>query len=85
MANVIIRKVDLTLAYQALTPERTVGTFTIISPGTSNNIRLLTDDLSGEVSLGRGDKFTLERIDLSQIIARGDSGDFLIIIGATVR
>jgi hypothetical protein len=86
VSNLIIRKIDLSPTFQPLTASRTIGSFTFIVPGTSSgNVRILSDDNSTEVPLSRNDQFTLERVDLNRMIAKGDLGDSLIVIGATAK
>ncbi len=82
MSTPIIRKVNLGIAFQPLASERTVGTFTIRNPSAGNAV-LLSDDGSTELALDRGQQFTLEGVDLSEIRAKGGLGDFLMVIGAT--
>jgi len=82
MNTPIIRKITLGAVFQPLTSQPTVGTFTIRNPSAGNAV-LLSDDGSTELALDRGQEFTLEGVDLSEIRAKGGLGDFLIVIGAT--
>jgi len=86
VSNLIIRKIDLSPTFQPLTPARTIGSFAFLVPNASSgNVRLLSDDNTTEVPLSRNDQFTLERVDLNRMIAKGDLGDSIIVIGATAK
>lgn len=85
MANVIIRRVNLTNIFQPLSSQRLVGNFTIRASGSSDSIALQTDNGLGEVPIGRSESFTLKRVNLQDIQAKGSIGDFFTIIGATAK
>lgn len=85
MANVIIRKIFLTGSFQPLTSERLVGNFMFRASANSSAIALQTDDASDEVPIARSETFTLERVNLQDIRAKGALGDYLIVIGATAK
>ncbi len=81
MNNVIIRKITLGLTFQPIASARTVGNFTLRSAG--NAVILLSDDGVTEVPVSKNQQFTLNGIDLAEILAKGASGDSLTVIGAT--
>lgn len=83
MNTPIIRRINLPVTFQPLVSERVVGTFTIRNPSADNAV-LLCDDGVTELPMDRGQQFTLEGVDLSQIQAKSNGlGDFLMVTGAT--
>ena len=62
MNTPIIRKINLSGAFQPLAAERTVGTFTIRNPSADNAV-LLCDDGVTELPMDRSQQFTLEGVD----------------------
>jgi len=78
----IIRKINMSGLFMPLAAQRTVGSFTIRNPS-STTCSLLCDDGVTELVLDRGQQFTLDGVDLSQIKAKGGLGDFLMVIGTT--
>jgi hypothetical protein len=82
MNTPIVRKIALNALFLPLTTERLVGTFTIRNTSTGNAV-LLCDDGITELPMDRSQQFTLEGVDLSKIHAKGNLGDFLMVIGAT--
>lgn len=84
MNNVIIRKVNLTNQFQRLATTKIVGNFTFRAGSTGSGAVLLrADDGSQDVNLDRAVQFTLNGVDLSDIQAKGNVGDFIVIIGST--
>jgi hypothetical protein len=82
MNNVIIRKVNLTNQFQRLAATKVVGNFRFRAAATGTVV-LLGDDGITQIALERSEQFTLEGVDLSDIQAKGNLGDFIVIIGST--
>jgi len=78
----IIRKINMSGLFMPLAAQRTVGSFTIRNPS-AGNVILQCDDGVTELALDRGQQFTLDGVDLSQIKAKGSLGDFLMVTGTT--
>lgn len=85
MANVIIRKIQMSITFQPLSAQRLIGNFTLRVPAESSDIVVQTDDKTDEVPLGRGDVVTLERVNLQDISIKGAPTDVLYVIGATAK
>jgi hypothetical protein len=79
----IIRKIALGPGFLPLAASPTVGNFRFRAPASGAGV-LLCDDGATEIQLDRNQEFTLDGVDLSQILVKSTGpGDHMVIIGAT--
>jgi hypothetical protein len=84
MRNLIIRKVNLTGSFAPLAGTPTIGSFTFRAGSSgSGAIFVRADDGSQDINLDRGMQFTLERVNLADLHAKGNIGDYIIVLGST--
>jgi hypothetical protein len=84
MKNVIIRKINMTGSFAPLASTPTIGSFTLRAGSSGTGAILLrADDASQDVNFDRGSQFTLDRVNLASIQAKGNIGDFILVLGAT--
>jgi hypothetical protein len=84
MRNLIIRKVNMMGSFAPLASAPTIGSFTLRAGSSgAGAIFLKADDGTQDVNFDRGVAFTLERVNLADIQARGSLGDFILVIGST--
>lgn len=86
MKNLIIRKINMSPLgdFVPLASTPTIGTFTLRAGSSgAGAIFLKADDGTQDVNFDRGVTFTLERVNLADIQARGSLGDFILVWGAT--
>ena len=84
MRNLIIRKINMTGSFAPLASAPTIGSFTLRA-GSSGTGAILLKAVDGtqDVNFDRGVQFAVERVNLADIQAKGNIGDFILILGAT--
>ena len=83
--NLILRRVEVTDEYRPLTDAPLVGTVTLSAAPANAGPVFLRGDKGEDVPLHQSEFHTLKRIDLSLVHLKGQSGDYVTVIGGTWR
>lgn len=83
MNNTIMRAIDVTADYAALSATPLVATATISCPPTNAAAVYFLGDTEDDVPWQPGEYHTLQRVDLSRIQIKGTVGDTVTVIGGT--
>ncbi len=83
MNNTIMRKIDVTAAYQPLVAEQIVATVTVSCPPTNAAVVYFNGDDGSDVPWQPGEWHELRQVDLSAIRMKGAAGDTVTLIGGT--
>ncbi|NUQ51368.1 MAG: hypothetical protein HUU19_01570 [Phycisphaerales bacterium] len=83
MRNFVLLKIDLTDEFKPVTENRLIATFTLVASGKNTEDAFLTDGKGAEVELPLGTRFEFERVDLSELLVKGKTGEVLFVVGHT--
>jgi len=81
--NTIMRKIDVTAAYQSLVVDQLVATVTISCPAANADVVNFKGDDGSDVPWKPGEWHTLHHVDLSAIEIKGTVGDTVTVVGGT--
>ena len=83
MNNVLMRRIDVTGAYEPLVAQPTVVSCTISCPPTNADAVYFKGDDGSDVPWIPGEWHELHRVDLSEVEVKGTPGDVVTIVGGT--
>ena len=83
MNNVLMRKVDVTGAYEPLVAERTVVSVTVSCPPTNAQVVYFKGDDGSDVPWLPGEWHEFRHVDLAAIEVKGTPGDTVTLVGGT--
>ena len=83
MNNVIMRKITLTAAYQALASVSTIGSVDISCPPTNAGVAYFLGDDGNDIPWRPGEWHPFFSVDLSKIKVKGTVSDVVTVVGGT--
>lgn len=83
MNNLIMRKIDVTGAYQPLSSTPLVGSFTISAVPTNAAEVLFLGDDGSDVPWLAGEWHAVNRVDLAEVQVKGTVGDIVTVVGGS--
>ena len=84
MNNIVMRKIVVTAQYQPLSDKDVeVVTVDVSTPPTNANVVFFRGDNGVDVPWIAGEYHTLKRINLAEVMVRGQPGDVVTLVGGT--